>query len=615
MQLVGRLISWNGQRIATMDDFDPSTGDLKIKKDNKSSNTIILDQNQTQDILNWMTSPDTEFIIDGIDKKKIFRHPHTAFTTSTLQQDCSIQLKLSPSETMAIAQSLYENSLITYMRTDSSLLGSHAIDIALQTLRKKYSEEYLHSTSTNKKQVNSQDAHEAIRPTTKVIVFSDGSKQEIFVEPNDTGLFGLEKQVYELIYQRTLASVMAPAVYETLAYTMKGKTKSVTSTSNEGIFKANQKQLLFPGYQILSASQPTSPSSVASSPAQQQSQQGPKVGEKIFLSLEKTEHNSSSLNGEDDEEDEEQEQEQAQEVEDINTSMKTVPGIVISSHKTAPPLRYTEASFIRELESAGVGRPSTYASIIQTLEDRGYILVDKRTIIPTVKGIVVSNLLSKHFPEIILPEFTSEMESSLDLIAHGVLDKTAYLRTFYLGNENTSAASSSSSSTGNTRTAEIRTGKGLKSQAIEVNNNKQNYSSSDYKILEIKNLKRFGRLFYTGDEELILEKTTTNTTNTNTNNIEEQEETSTSVDVDRVLEIKRWKLPISGDIRKLNEEYLEETIQKRACEKKDYLPSICPPTNTRLPNHGQWIGEWKNKQIMLKQGMYGPYLDYDGTFW
>jgi hypothetical protein len=347
----------------------------------------------------------------------------------------------------------------------------------------------------------------------------------------------------------------------------------------------------------------------------------PQLGERIFLSLERSENNSSPSLAEDEEA---EDHEEFDEVATSSSSPRT--GVVASAHKTAPPLRYTEASFIRELESAGVGRPSTYASIIQTLEDRGYILVDKRTIVPTVKGVVVSNLLAKHFPEIILPEFTSEMESSLDLIAQGALEKNAYLKSFYLGQKTTTAMGAekgvrnrakASKEVGSGTGAESVTkeegqNQGLKSKAIEVNNNKQNFSSYDYKVLDIKNLKKFGRLFYTGDEELILEQRRDENNNNSGEQQKENQNETASV-------IKRWKLPISGDIRKLSEEYLEETILKKSCENKDYVPRICPEERSaprlRIPQPGQWIGDWNEKPILLKMGKYGPYLDYDGTFW
>lgn len=467
---------------------------------------------------------------------------------------------------MALAQSLYENSHITYMRTDSASLSQLAQKVAVRTILNKFSNEYVHPAHLSpekdnkggnvRKQVNAQEAHEAIRPTTRLVTLSNGTKVEVFVEPNGTGLVGLEKKLYELIYSRTLASVMAPTQFETLTVTINGNSDNLN-----GIFKATEKRMSFPGYQALSNSSMSS-TSIPLQPVV-------KVGDKITFASTQTQISEieSSPNSEENEFD------ISEDRSDVNVSK----GIVVTSHKTAPPLRYTEASFIRELEAAGVGRPSTYASIIQTLEDRGYIMIDKRTIIPTVKGIIVSNLLSKHFPEIVLPEFTSQMESNLDMIAQGKLDKTEYLKTFYLGD--TSSV--------------INPVPGLKLKAIEVNNDERNLTSLDYKILNIKNLNKFGRFFYTGDEELILEK---------------------EENIDLKPTIRRWKLPIAGDIRKLDEEFLK-SIEKIECESAEYIPSILPPQARNQIHRGKRIGVWRGKNIMLKEGKYGPYLDYDGIYW
>ena len=527
---------------------------------------------------------------------------------------------------MTIAQSLYENSHITYMRTDSATLGQSAQTVAISTIENQFSKQYVHpqySTDISrqegpkKKQLNAQEAHEAIRPTTKLISFPDGTQRELFVEPNATGLVGLEKKLYDLIYKRTLASVMAPALFETSTINIHGK-----SGNMEGNFKANERKMIFPGYQMISKMESPSPLNQTTCDVEQEL--FPKVGTQLILSSTNPNQFESDLMSIPDEG-----EVQDEVFEDTtNPSPTFSPGIVITSHKTAPPLRFTEASFIRELETAGVGRPSTYASIIQTLEDRGYILVDKRTIIPTVKGIVVSNLLSKYFPEIILPEFTSKMETNLDLIAQGKLNRTNYLKSFYLGDQ--------TSILNPTKTA-----LGLKFKAIEVSNERNRLSSMvaataaasgrlsptsspssslasayDYKVLDIKTLAKYGKLLYTGEEELILEKEITIPASP-----EEKKSSSGLTFSDDSIDnlrtkVQRWKLSIGDDIRKLNEEYLEG-IQRSACEGLDYCPSIIPPLHNR--NHdrprGKFIGRWMEKDIYLKDGRFGPYLDHEGFFW
>lgn len=521
---------------------------------------------------------------------------------------------------MTIAQSLYENSHITYMRTDSAALGQSAQTIAISTIENEFSKQYVHpqysaeisrQEGPKKKQLNAQEAHEAIRPTTKLVSFPDGTQRELFVEPNATGLVGLEKKLYDLIYKRTLASVMAPALFETSTINIHGKCGNI-----EGIFKANERKMLFPGYQMISKVE--SPTPLKQNQSDQIEQElFPKVGTRLTLSSTNPNQFENDIMSIPDETHESEVQDEL-----FENSPTMSPGIVITSHKTAPPLRFTEASFIRELETAGVGRPSTYASIIQTLEDRGYILVDKRTIIPTVKGIVVSNLLSKYFPEITLPEFTSKMETNLDLIAQGKLNRTQYLRSFYLG-EQTSILNPTP------------TAPGLKFKAIEVSNERNRLSSMvaatgsgklsttsslasayDYKVLDIKTLTKYGKLLYTGEEELILEKEIAIPASS-----EEKKSspglafTADSIDELRT-KVQRWKLSIGDDIRKLNEEYLEG-VQRSACEGLDYCPSIIPPLHNR--NHdrprGKFIGRWMEKDIYLKDGRFGPYLDHEGFFW
>jgi DNA topoisomerase IA len=467
-------------------------------------------------------------------------------------------------ETMALAQSLYENSFITYMRTDSSTLGQTALETALRTVESKFSPEYIHphyrenslsSPTQKKKQLNAQEAHEAIRPTTRVVQTPEGGTREIFVDPNESGLVGLEKKLYELIYSRTLTSVMAPAEFQTCSYQIKSK-----SLGNEGMFRASEKRLAFQGYQILSKN--------LTDNKPDQPMKSPTKNTKLLLS-------ASSLPSKQAQEDDDDEFENGSPGSD-DVDMNSA-GIIITSHKTNPPLRYTESSFIRELEVAGVGRPSTYASILQTLKERGYIIVDKRTIIPTVKGVIVSNLLGKYFPEIVLPEFTSKMESCLDLIASGKLDKTSYLQTFYLG-EN---------------------GIGLKEKAVLVNEQSNSNSNQHHnKILDIPALREYGSLVYTGDNELILEKL---------------EESKGRLDVKSRL--RRWKIPVTGDIRSLTKEYMDEVLKKPS-ESEEFDPPLCPQYQAKPSfQPSRLIGVWNKKNIYLKTGRFGPYLVCEGVSW
>jgi len=298
--------------------------------------------------------------VSNVSESEMKRSARAPFTTSTLQQAASSRLGFSPSNTMRIAQKLYEAGFITYMRTDSVNLGAAARASILSHIEKKFGKEYVapHEFKTTSK--NAQEAHEAIRPTT--------------VSRESAGTTPEQKKLYELVWRRAVASQMSDAKLL--------KTKIVAETKDKNIpnFSANGSRVMFDGWlkaDPLSAGEDVNLPEV-------------KIGE--------------ALN-----------------VRDVNSQEKA----------TTPPDHYTEAGLVKELEKRGIGRPSTYASIMKTLQDRQYVVKEGRSLIPTDVGDVVSSFLEKYFPTYISDTFTAEMEDELDEIALGKREYEKTLRDFY----------------------------------------------------------------------------------------------------------------------------------------------------------------------------------------
>lgn len=291
------------------------------------------------------------------EQKRTSRAP---FTTSTLQQTASTRLGFSPSRTMQVAQKLYEEGHITYMRTDSTNLSAQAQAQILALVEKKYGKEFVQAKTYATKSKNAQEAHEAIRPT--------------HIDHLSLGFTEEQKSLYTLIWERAVSSQMSDAKM------LKTKLIANITTNNIPDFSANGSRILFPGWLIVDTA------------ARGEDVELPKlsVGQKIDLvELEATEK------------------------------------------ATQPPNRYTEAGLIKELEERGIGRPSTYASIMRTLEDRGYVKKEGRTLFPTDTGDVVSSFLETNFPTYISDTFTAEMENELDEIANGERQYIKTLSDFY----------------------------------------------------------------------------------------------------------------------------------------------------------------------------------------
>lgn len=360
------LLSFKGQRIATGKDFDGTTGLLAAGKD-----LLLLGQNQAQSLEKDLLA--NTWKVQDVAEKPVSRRPAAPFITSTLQQEANRKLGLSSRETMQVAQKLYEQGFITYMRTDSTFLSNEAIAAARSCIKGKYGAEYLPAQPINyaaKKVKGAQEAHEAIRPA-----------GQTFLDPDETGLDGLLFRLYDLIWKRTVASQMTEA---------KQKQLTVKIEAGAALFNATGMTIEFPG----------------------------------FL--------RAYVEGSDDPDAELAEREvrlPALKVGDVLKCNK----LKASEHETKPPARFTEASLVQTMEKEGIGRPSTYASIIGTIIDRGYVRKLGGALVPTFTAMVVSKLLEKYLQEYVDLGFTAGMERSLDTIAEGDLESLKYLDSVYFG--------------------------------------------------------------------------------------------------------------------------------------------------------------------------------------
>lgn len=366
LEFESRILSIKGQRIATGKDFDGTTGKLTGGKD-----LIVLDEAKAKELATSLRSQ--KWVVSEVEEKPTTRKPYPPFITSTLQQEANRKLGLSSREAMQVAQKLYEQGFITYMRTDSTFLSEEALKAARSGILAKYGKEYLPSeprSYAGKKVKGAQEAHEAIRPAGTV-----------FQDPDETGLIGTQLKLYELIWMRTVASQMVDA---------RQKQVSVKITVADVVFSASGMTIEFPG----------------------------------FL--------RAYVEGSDDPEADLSEREvrlPALKVQDSVACTKLDP----TDHETKPPARYTEASLVRIMEKEGIGRPSTYASIMGTIVDRGYVKKMGTALVPTFTAMVVSKLLKQHLTQFVDVGFTSDMEKSLDDIAEGELNSEKYLESIYFG--------------------------------------------------------------------------------------------------------------------------------------------------------------------------------------
>ncbi|MCV7417946.1 type I DNA topoisomerase [Mycolicibacterium litorale] len=378
-----RLNSVDGRRVATGRDFD-SLGAVK-----KPDEVLVLDEAGAGALAAGLQG--VALSVASVEQKPYTRRPYAPFMTSTLQQEAGRKLRFSSERTMSIAQRLYENGYITYMRTDSTTLSQSAINAARNQARQLYGEEYVHPTPRQytRKVKNAQEAHEAIRPAGDVFQTPGQLHAQL-----DTDEFRL----YELIWQRTVASQMADARGTTLSLRIAGDSRggTIDGTAVGGqsvVFSASGRTITFAGF--LKAYVES-------------------IDEQAGGEADDAESRLPNLT-------------QGQRVD----AKELTP----AGHQTSPPARYTEASLIKALEDLGIGRPSTYSSIIKTIQDRGYVHKKGSALVPSWVAFAVIGLLEQHFGRLVDYGFTAAMEDELDEIASGNERRTNWLKNFYFGGE------------------------------------------------------------------------------------------------------------------------------------------------------------------------------------
>ncbi|MFF8474458.1 type I DNA topoisomerase [Streptomyces sp. NPDC015414] len=366
--LVARLQTVDGRRVAQGRDFD-SLGQLK------SANTLHLDEANARALAAALEN--TRFSVRSVESKPYRRSPYAPFRTTTLQQEASRKLGFGAKATMQVAQKLYENGYITYMRTDSTTLSDTAVAAARAQVTQLYGADYLPERPRTYagKVKNAQEAHEAIRPS--------GDR---FRTPAETGLTGDQFKLYELIWKRTVASQMKDATGNSVTVKIGG----TAADGRDVEFSASGKTITFHGFLKAYVEGADDPNAELDD----RERRLPQVAEGDALSAEE---------------------------------------ITVDGHATKPPARYTEASLVKELEEREIGRPSTYASIIGTILDRGYVFKKGTALVPSFLSFAVVNLLEKHFGRLVDYDFTARMEDDLDRIARGEARAVPWLKRFYFG--------------------------------------------------------------------------------------------------------------------------------------------------------------------------------------
>ena len=378
-----RLSAVDGVRVAQGRDFGQ---DGKLKNTGAAKESVVLDESAARALAGALDGAD--FVVDSVESKPYTRRPYAPFMTSTLQQESGRKLRYTSERTMRIAQRLYENGYITYMRTDSTTLSEGGIAAARAQAAELYGSEYVSPTPRqyNRKVKNSQEAHEAIRPA-----------GETFATPGQlhSVLDAEEYRLYELIWQRTVASQMADARGTTVSIRITGEAGANDSGYSKATFAASGRTITFPGF--------------------------------LKAYVEATDETESSRDGKmaDDAEKRLPRLDEGQHL--------TGSDLLPEGHTTSPPARYTEASLVKAMEEMGIGRPSTYASIIRTIQDRGYVYSRGNALVPSWVAFAVVGLLEQNFGRLVDYDFTSLMEDELDAIAEGRENRGDWLRRFYFG--------------------------------------------------------------------------------------------------------------------------------------------------------------------------------------
>lgn len=383
-----RLVRVAGERVATGRDFDDH-GRLKGK-------AVVLDEATATSLAAALRDDTVARRVSKVESKPYSRRPAAPFTTSTLQQEAARKLRLSARDTMRVAQSLYENGYITYMRTDSSSLSQQAIKAARDQATKLYGADSIPDKprSCAGKSKNAQEAHEAIRPS-----------GEVFRTPAsvEKQLRGSEFKLYDLIWKRTVASQMADA---------KGHTATVT---------------IAVGPTAADAAAPEAPTAPVAGTTAEFTASGTVITFRGFL--------AAYEEGRDEERNAEDTPGEAKLPPLEEGQTVALEELDAKGHETSPPPRYTEASLVKRLEELGIGRPSTFASIISTILDRGYVTQRGQALVPSWTAFSVVRLLEEHFGDLVEYDFTAEMEDDLDRIASGEADRVDWLNEFYFGGD------------------------------------------------------------------------------------------------------------------------------------------------------------------------------------
>jgi DNA topoisomerase-1 len=369
-----KLHAVDGSRVARGSDFS-AQGELRQQTPGSAS-VVHLDRTRATELVAALE--DTAFEVRSVEAKPYRRSPYAPFRTTTLQQEASRKFGFAASRTMSVAQRLYENGFVTYMRTDSVTLSSTAVDAAREQVRELFGAEYLPDRPRTyvSKVKNAQEAHEAIRPA-----------GEHFRTPAQTGLSGDEFRLYELIWMRTVASQMKDAEGRSVSIRLGG----TAATGEDCVFAASGRVITFHGF--LKAYVEGSDDPSADSDDRETRLPALAEGDGV-----------------------------------------TAASVRASGHETKAPARYTEATLIRELEEREIGRPSTYASILGTILNRGYVYKKGTALVPAWLAFSVTRLLEEHFSRLVSYEFTAGMEDVLDDIAAGRKDRRDELAAFYFGN-------------------------------------------------------------------------------------------------------------------------------------------------------------------------------------
>ncbi len=338
----------------------------------KNKDVLLLTESQADELVKELQS--SNWTVSDIKEKPRTSNPKPPFTTSTLQQEAARKLRSSARQTMGTAQKLYENGFITYMRTDSTHLSEEAIVGSRKVIKELYGDEFLPENPNQyaTKVRNAQEAHEAIRPAHRIFRTIDEVKENLGEEAS---------KLYDLIWKRTVASQMKPA---------KLKQTTITINNQKAEFRANGQVILFPGYMKAYVEGRDNPNKDLANK------------ERILPTLEIEE----------------------------KLICKTLES---DSHSTKPPARFTEASLVKALEENGIGRPSTFASILATIVRRGYVDRKSGKLSPTYLGLAVTQLLENHFTNLVSKEFTVKMEDGLDEVSRGELDAIPFMTNFYRG--------------------------------------------------------------------------------------------------------------------------------------------------------------------------------------